>query len=202
MPELILASTSSWRRQMLADAGVFARGVASGVDEDHRGVTDPVVLSTMLAERKAAAVADRFPDAWVLGADQVVCDGRDRTRIWGKPKDPRDHLESLRSMRGRSHFLVTGWVLLGPGLRRVGHCETELYVRADLTDAELEAYVATGEGSGCAGGYTAEGKGAFLFERIDGDWFNVLGLPLLDVMGALRELGWRFTGEPSHGGSL
>lgn len=192
MPELILASTSEWRRKMLADVGLVARGVASGVDEGHEGITDPPVLARFLARKKAAAVALRHPQAWVLGADQVVCDAVRRDRIWGKPEDPADHLERLRAMRGRAHDLVTGWCLLGPGVDREGHCETRLHVRADLGDAELAAYVATGEGSGCAGGYMAEGRGAFLFERIDGDWFNVLGLPILDVFGALRDLGWRF----------
>ena len=177
---------------MLADVGVRARTEASGVDEDYEPGPDPTEIATMLAERKAASVAGRHPSAWVLGADQVVCDSVDRTQIWGKPTDPADHLARLAGMRGRSHVLVTGWVLIGPGVRRTGHCETVLHVRADLTDAELEAYVATGEGSGCAGGYMAEGRGAFLFERIDGDWFNVLGLPILQVFGALRELGWRF----------
>lgn len=192
MPDLILASTSPWRRQMLHAAGLPARGEAPGVDEDPRGETDPVRLAVGLAGRKARAVAARWPEAWVLGADQVVCDAVARDQIWGKPRDPADHLARLRSMRGRSHVLITGWALVGPGLARDGWCETALHVRADLTDDELAAYVACGEGSGCAGGYMAEGRGAFLFDRIDGDWFNVLGLPLLDVFGALRELGWRF----------
>jgi septum formation protein len=98
----------------------------------------------------------------------------------------------LRSMVGRRHALVTAVALVGPGFADTVTEETVLSVRADLDDAELEAYVATGEGSGCAGGYAAEGRGAFLFERIEGDFFNVLGLPLLRVIGLLRARGWRF----------
>lgn len=192
MPELILASTSEWRRAMLADVGLSARGVAPEVEESLDGANDPVSVATGLARQKAEAVSARYPEAWVLGADQVVCDAVRRTEIWGKPVDAEDHLRRLKGMRGRSHVLVTGWALLGPGVQRVGHCETVLRVRADLSDAELAAYVASGEGSGCAGGYMAEARGAFLFEQIDGDWFNVLGLPILDVFGALRDLGWRF----------
>lgn len=189
MFELVLASTSPWRRQMLESAGLRVRCESPGVDERAVIESDPIRLATILAERKADSVARRHPEAWVLGADQVVTDGRD---VWGKPVDVADHLARLRSMRGRSHELVTGFALRGPGLRHTGLERTRMHVRADLHDAELEAYVATGEGAGCAGGYAAEGQGAFLFERIEGDWFNVLGLPLLQVMSVLRAHGWRF----------
>jgi septum formation protein len=185
---LVLASTSPWRLKVLHDAGIRAEPCAPGVDESS-DEPDPVARARGLARRKAAAVRDRFPDALVLGADQVVTDGRD---IWGKPRDPGDHAARLRAMRGRSHDLVTGWALLGPAAARGGHASTRLWARADVDDAEIDAYVATGEGTGCAGGYAIEGRGVFLFERIEGDWFNVMGLPLLPVLGALRELGWRF----------
>jgi septum formation protein len=191
-PELILASTSVWRRQMLAAVGVRARAVAPGVREDLTVDGNPVKLACALASAKAKAVQRRHPNAWVLGADQVACDALDRSEIWGKPLDPTDHLARLMAMRGQTHLLITGWTLLTPDGASADSCETRLTVRGDLTDDELRAYVATGEGSGCAAGYMAEGRGAFLFERIDGDWHNVLGLPVLDVMSVLRELGWRF----------
>ena len=193
MPELILASTSPFRQRMLRDAGLQVRAVAPGVDEDPRGETDPVALVRALAVRKARAVSTRFPEAWVLGADQVAYDpGAGRLPV-GKPADPAAHLAGLAAMRGRSHVLVTGFALLGPGIDHVDHDETIMHVRADLDDAELQAYVATGEGSGCAAGYAAEGRGAFLFARIEGDFFNVLGLPLLRVLDVLRAHGWRFS---------
>jgi septum formation protein len=128
----------------------------------------------------------------VVGADQVLWDGHE---VIGKPADAADHLRRLRGFRGRSHTLLTGWHVVGPGgVHRSGVERTVLWVRGDLSDAELAAYVATGEGTGCAGGYAVEGHGAWLFERIDGDWFNVVGLPLLAVLTALRELGWRYDG--------
>lgn len=192
MPELILASTSPWRRRMLEAAGIEIRGEAPGVDESLVTEDDPIALARELAVRKARAVARRFPEAWVIGADQVAAalDG-DRSPF-GKPTDPADHLARLRSMRGGRHVLVTGYAILGPGVAHVGHCETVMHVRADLEDRELEAYVASGEGAGCAGGYAAEGQGGFLFSRIEGDWFNVLGLPLLEVLTVLRAHGWRY----------
>ena len=193
MPDLILASTSPWRRRILTDAGVDARAVAPGVDESEVTASDPVYLVEELARRKAAAVAALHPEAWVIGADQVAYALNDPSEIWGKPKDPAAHLEQLRRLRGSTHVLITGFAILAPGFQEVGHETTTMYGRPDLTDAELQAYVDTGEGTHCAGGYAAEGRGGFLFERADGDWFNVLGLPLFRVLGALRRHGWRFT---------
>lgn len=192
-PVLVLASTSPWRRRILEEAGLPVRCEASGVDEAEVRSADPVALVRELARRKAEAVAARRPQAWVLGADQVAFDP-ETGDIWGKPPDPEEHLRRLAAMRGRRHALVTGYALITPDGATVRHERTDLRVRADLTDDELAAYVATGEGSGCAGGYAAEGRGAFLFEAVDGDWFNVLGLPLFRVFDLLRERGWRFGG--------
>lgn len=195
MPQLILASTSPWRRRILHDAGLPVRCEAPGVDESTVTSKDPIVLVRELARRKAHAVAERHPSDWTLGADQVAYD-TETLEIWGKPPDPAEHLRRLKSMRGRRHTLVTGFALVTPEGTTVKHERSDLWMRADLQDAELERYVATGEGSGCAGGYAAEGLGAFLFERVEGDWFNVLGLPLFRVLGLLRARGWRF-GEES-----
>jgi septum formation protein len=175
---------------MLEDAGLDVIAVASGVDERLIHDPDPSSLALLLARAKAQAVALRFPDAVVLGADQVLFDGES---IYGKPPDPVEHAKRLLAMRGRSHDLVTAFCICAPnGVERQGIERTRMHVRADLTDAEVYAYVATGEGAQCAGGYAIEGHGAWLFEAIDGDWFNVVGLPLLAVMDALRGLGWRY----------
>ncbi len=194
MPDLILASTSPWRRRILADAGVEVRAVAPEVDESQVRASDPVYLVEELARRKATTVAASFPDAWVIGADQVAHDPLRPDEIWGKPKDPAAHLEQLTRLRGTSHILITGFAIVAPHFREVGHERTTMYARADLTDRELKAYVDTGEGSFCAGGYAAEGLGGFLFERVEGDWFNVLGLPLFRILSVLRQHGWRFEG--------
>lgn len=178
---------------MLEDAGVPVIGVAPGVDERAVVDPDPARLASWLAASKAEAVARAHPDRWVLGADQVVHDGAE---VFGKPLDASDQRTRLLAMRGRRHALVTGWSLRGPGQPADGLAVTWMYVRADLGVDEVERYVASGEGAGCAGGYAVEGRGAFLFERIEGDWFNVIGLPLLDVMSALRARGWRFGRNP------
>jgi len=191
---LVLASTSKIRAKILADAGFVAEAVAPGVSEDPGTLRDPAALAEALALRKARAVADRYPGAWVVGSDQVVHDPEGRGAPWGKPIDAVDHLARLRSMRGRCHELVTGWAILGPGAPGQSGVErARVWMRADLDDAELAAYVESGEGRWCAGGYAVEGRGAFLFDRVDGDWNTVLGLPLFAVIGALRARGWRYT---------
>ena len=193
MRPLILASTSPFRRQMLQDAGIQAHGEPPEVDEEPPAdMTNVVGLVEHLALRKARAVSQRFPDALVLGADQLAYDPQAPAAPIGKPADADAHLAMLTAMRGRAHRLVTGFALLQPQFQHVDHCETVMHVRADLTDEELAAYVATGEGSGCAAGYAVEGRGGFLFERIEGDYFNVVGLPLMKVLTVLRSLGWRF----------
>jgi septum formation protein len=187
--DLVLASTSPSRRAMLTAAGVAFRAIPPGVDERMFEHPDPAKLASLLAHAKAAAVAARTPEAWVLGSDQVGW--LDGERL-DKPDDPVDHLRRLQRMRGRPHTLHTAWTLLGPSDARVdGATTVTLWMRPDLTDEELAAYVATGEGARCAGGYALEGLGSPLFSRYEGDWFSVLGLPLLDVLDALRGLGWR-----------
>lgn len=201
MESLVLASTSRWRRKMLEAAGLAVGFDDPGVDERAieaalRRTTPatelPVTLVRALAEAKARAVLDRHPGKVVLAADQVGYDPAEPGDPFGKPADPDAHLARLRSLVGRTHHLVTGWAVARGGEIELGHAISTLTVRADLGDEELRAYVANGEGAGCAGGYAVDGVGAFLFERIDGDWNNVIGFPLFDVWSALRRRGWRF----------
>jgi len=200
VPDLILASTSPWRRRILVDAGLEIRVVSPHVDESLVTALDPLYLVETLARMKAEAVAERHPNAWIIGADQVAHDIHRPSEIWGKPGDPRAHLEQLRRLRGSRHALVTGFAILAPDFVEIGHEKTIMHGRSDLEDSELQAYVDTGEGSQCAGGYAAEGRGGFLFERIEGDWFNVLGLPLFRILDVLRRHGWRFGGVDVEAG--
>jgi len=187
---IVLASTSSARKRLLTEAGWSFEAVPSRIDEGI-DVDDPVELVRTLAVRKARAVAAQRPDAWVIGADQVVYDPGAR-EPWGKPPSDTAHLARLQHLRGRRHELVTGVALVRPEGVAVAHATSALEMRADVSDEELEAYVACGEGRHCAGGYAVEGRGAFLFERIDGDYTNVLGLPMPTLYGLLRDAGWRF----------
>ncbi len=185
MPTLVLASTSPARRALLEQVGLDFRCEAPGVEEQLDPAADPVAQAESLAMQKARAVAERNPGAIVIGADQVLALGG---RALGKPADEAEARAQLGEMAGRSHALVSGVAVLGPGGTVVGNEETRLTVRA-LRPEEIEAYLATGEWQGCAGGYRVEARGLALFERIDGDWTNVLGLPMPLLLGELRRRG-------------
>ncbi len=189
--DLVLASTSPTRALVLRQRGVQFRALSPTVDESAICADDPSWVALERARAKARSVARRAPSSVVVGADQVVYDPTCPSEHWGKPRDPAAALARLRACVGRSHVLLTGMVVWSGGRETSTTVSTVMHVRPDLTDAELQAYVRTGEGLGCAGGYAAEGRGAFLFDRIEGDWTNVLGLPFAALMSELREHGWR-----------
>ncbi|HNH50003.1 MAG TPA: nucleoside triphosphate pyrophosphatase [Myxococcota bacterium] len=185
---LVLASTSPWRISMLKSGGVVAEGVAPPIDEASVLAPEPVALAEARALAKARSVAVLRPADWVIGADQVCwMEGQ----LFEKPKSPAEHLEHLRALRGRWHTLSTAVALCMPGKERLHLEHTRILLRSDLSDGELAAYVAGGEGAACAGGYQAEAMGAQLIERVEGDWYNVIGLPLFALIGILRSEGWR-----------
>lgn len=170
---------------MLADTGIIATCEPPNVDEDAIAADDPLALALARAIAKAEDV--HRSGQCTIAADQVAhLDGV----AFGKPLDPADHRARLRALRGRTHTLTTALVVMhDETITRLNH--SLVTFRADLSDEELDEYVAMGEGSGCAGGYRAEGRGAQLISRIEGDWWNVIGLPLYDLVGLLRAGGWR-----------
>ncbi|MEK7820258.1 MAG: Maf family nucleotide pyrophosphatase [Pseudomonadota bacterium] len=193
MPEtLIVASSSSARRLILERAGVPFVAEASGLDEDEwkaRLAERPVEeVAEALAEAKAMRVCARHPGALVLGADQILdCDGA----RFDKPADKAAAARQLRLLRGRRHRLVNGLVLARNGHAVWRHREIATLWMRDFSDAFLERYLAEAgpEVLESVGAYRLEGPGAQLFERIEGDFFAVLGLPLLALLGALRREG-------------
>jgi septum formation protein len=191
--KVVLASSSRWRATLLEQAGLSCEVVAPGVDEAAITADTPVQTAICRAIAKAERVAQAHPDAVVLGADQVIhLDGQ----TIGKPVDAADWLARLQELRGRSHQLTTAVAIVQGGEVEHFHVDTLVRFRSDLTDAELRAYVAHGEAQGCAGGYMVEKRGAWLVERIDGDWLNVIGLPVLELITRLRARGWRMP-EPA-----
>lgn len=185
MHPLVLASTSPARRALLEQVGLPFVAESPGVEEHLDPAADPVAQARDLALRKALAVAARHPDAIVVGADQVlVLEGR----ALGKPRDEAEARAQLSAMSGATHALVTGVAVVGGGRIWQGDEATRLRVRA-LEPEEIEAYLSTGEWRGCAGGYRVEGRGLALFESIEGDWTNVLGLPMPLLLGELRRRG-------------
>ena len=196
MKRLILASSSPWRLAALCDAGIPCETVTPEVDEHTITNADPVALAVARAAAKARDVARRHPESLVVGADQVAhLDGEG----FGKPTDPDDWMRRLRALRGRTHTLSTGVALAEGEVIETFVVSTAVRFRADLRDEELDAYIRSGEGAGCAGGYQIERRGAWLIEAIDGDWWNVIGLPVLPLISRLRARGWGLVGAGEIG---
>lgn len=190
---LILASTSSSRRTMLTAAGLAFDALAPGVDESEIKDAMPAAagraLAEILAETKALQVSRRRPEPLVLGADQVL--QADDGALFDKPASMEDARAHLRSLSGRTHMLISAAVVAQGGVpvwRAVS--EARLTMRS-LSDRFIDDYLAQ-EGEavlGSVGCYRIEGRGAQLFERIEGDHFTIMGLPLLPFLQFLRLRG-------------
>jgi septum formation protein len=191
-PDLILASGSAARREMLQGAGVPFRIEVAPVDEDalkaELGAIDPAALAVELAKAKALAVSRLHPEAWVLGGDQTLAfDGG----LVSKARSLPEARERLWAMRGRSHALHSGAALARAGEALWSGVETAKMQVRPFSEGFLDAYLeAEGEALlACVGAYRLEGLGAQLFERVEGDYFTVLGLPLWAVLEQLRRVG-------------
>jgi septum formation protein len=191
-PRVILASESQARRALLQAAGIRFESRPARIDEDavkqaaKAEGASPEDTALLLAELKAERIAAREPDAVVIGADQLLeCEGS----WFDKPASIAAAREQLAALRGRTHTLVTA-VLCHRGESRLWHhvASPRLTIRR-FSDAFLEEYLAAeGEAiTGCVGAYRLEGPGVQLFERIEGDHFSILGLPLLRLLGFLRQ---------------
>jgi septum formation protein len=194
--ELVLASQSAARRQLLCAAGVTFAVEAPHVDEAsfkramarEPSAIAPSALALALAEAKACAVSARRPGALVIGADQVLAA---REGILDKPRDVAAARAQLLKLRAARHHLHTAVVLAAPGGRSWQHVEVATLTMRAFTPAFLEAYLTAAGASvlGAPGAYQIEGKGIQLFERIEGDYFAILGLPLLPLLAELRGRG-------------
>ncbi|MBP3447313.1 MAG: septum formation inhibitor Maf [Clostridia bacterium] len=182
MADIILASASPRRRELLALAGVdFAVKVAD-VEEVIPENASPDEVVKSLAIQKASAVAQENPDSIVIGSDTVVAlDGV----ILGKPRDEEDAVRMLKTLSGRSHTVYTGVAIIY-GEKTSNFCEATEVVFNSLTDEEIRNYVATKEPMDKAGAYGIQGKGCVLVEKIVGDYFNVVGLPVSRVYRELK----------------
>jgi septum formation protein len=187
--KLILASTSPRRAEILHDAGFSFVVVSSAVDETPIPGESPSELVQRLADAKAELAAARaVGPAIVLAADTVVTlDGR----IFGKPRSADDARHMLESLSGRTHAVVTGVTLIRlPDAERRSFVESTLVHFAQLSAEEITRYLATEEPHDKAGAYAIQGRAGRYISRIEGDYFNVVGLPLSHVTQALAELGW------------
>ncbi|MGH7728206.1 MAG: Maf family protein [Vulcanimicrobiaceae bacterium] len=184
----MLASASPRRLELLCSLGIRVRVVPSEIDEGDRPGHAPRELAVVLAAEKAAAVAPGVPDALVVAADTVVeLDGRSL----GKPRDPEEARAMLVALGGREHLVHSAYALRdGPSRRRLDGVATTRVRFAPLESAALDAYVASGDPFDKAGGYGIQGRGAALVERIDGDFYTVMGFPLGEFIRRLPALGY------------
>jgi septum formation protein len=193
-PFLVLASASPARLATLRSAGLDPVVIVSGVDESQLDGLPPAELALQLAELKSAAVAARDDvgaDALVLGCDSVLELGGEAL---GKPADADDAVRRWRAMRGRIGVLHTGHCLSDVASGRVVAATASTTVHfADLDDAEIEAYVATGEPLEVAGAFTVDGLGGAFVTKIEGDHHNVVGVSLPLVRELTVELGHSWT---------
>ncbi|MBM3154022.1 MAG: septum formation inhibitor Maf [Chloroflexi bacterium] len=187
MKQLILASESPRRMQLLEQIGLKFQVVPSNSVEDLESGLDPHELAKSLSLRKASSVAKKYRNAVVIAADTFgVLEGK----ILGKPKTEGEAREMLLAMSGKTHSVITGFTILDADEgRSVSRSEETSVQFRKLTAGEIDAYVQSGEPLGKAGAYAIQGLGALLIERIDGDYFNVVGLPLCALAESLKEFG-------------
>ncbi|MDE2150466.1 MAG: septum formation protein Maf [Gammaproteobacteria bacterium] len=188
-PTLILASTSRYRRALLTRLGVAFDSVAPRIDETPRPGEPPQHLALRLARAKAAAVAKRFPQAWVLGSDQVcACGGR----LLGKPGTLPAAIRMLRRLSGRKAEFHSAVALRTPEQTTRAAVELTQVRFRHLTDAEIRRYVAAEPAPDCAGAFKCEGLGIGLFTAVESrDPTALVGLPLIAAGRLLRRAGWR-----------
>jgi len=186
----ILASSSPRRRELLAQLGLRFEIIKPDIDESRRTAEELVACAERLSREKAEAAAqlvDRGP-ALIISADTIVMDGG---ALLGKPVDADDARRMLRRLRGRAHAVVTAFTLYRAGeAPRIitRHARTVVHMR-DYSDAEIEAYVCSGDPLDKAGAYAIQNEAFRPVARIEGSYSNVVGLPLEELRAGLREFG-------------
>jgi septum formation protein len=186
-PSLILASRSPRRKYLLEKAGLHFAVIASCLDESIIPIGSPEVYVSRLARAKAADIARKHPQAWVIGADTVVVIG---DSILGKPESKAEAREMLRRLGGQTHRVLTGYCICCERRKRsFSETVTTEVCFKDLSEAEINWYVETGEPFDKAGAYAIQGIGTFLVRRINGSYTNVVGLPVCEVIEVLLREG-------------
>ena len=188
---LVLASASPRRRELLSVVGIndFKVLPSEAEEKTEQGQT-PRETVTALSRRKAEDVARRVPEDTVIAADTMVfLDGK----LLGKPKSRVEAAEMLRELSGKCHSVYTGVTVSGPNGTITDVCETRVFFRK-LTEHEIDAYVDSGEPMDKAGAYGIQGRAAVFVEKIEGDYYNVVGLPLCMLYEMLEKVGYNVFG--------
>lgn len=185
--QIVLASTSPRRAELLSRAGIQFTAADSGYEEDPSIHCPPEMLAVQYALGKAEAAAKRYPRAVVIAADTVVVLG---ALALGKPGSAEKAKEMLGMLSGSTHKVITGYAVIDSASaeRRMGSAETVVHFKK-LSAQEIDEYVKSGEPLDKAGGYAIQGKGRAFIERYEGDYESVVGLPVTQVIEALQSLG-------------
>lgn len=194
MSALILASASKSRQEMLRNAGVIFESQPVRIDEDAIRMSlvaegaMPRDIADTLAEYKARRASEKSPGALVLASDQILAL---QGKVFAKAGSKQEAANHLRALAGKAHHLYSAAVIYEDGKPVWRHIGSARMAMHDLSDAQIDTYLdqVWPDISGCVGAYQAEALGAQLFARIDGDWFSVLGMPLLEVLSYLRMRG-------------
>jgi septum formation protein len=193
-PRVILASQSPRRRELLTLVGIPHTVQPADIDESYLPGEEPAAHAQRLAREKAMVAAAGDPDAVVIGSDTIVVVDGD---VLGKPRDEAHAAQMLTRLSGRSHVVMTGIAVRWRGEERSAVEMVGVTFHA-LTVQDIQAYIATREPMDKAGAYGIQGFGATIVERVDGDYFAVMGLPLQRMVRLMSELGLRY----GFGGAL
>lgn len=194
MRKIILASASPRRKELLEKIGLNFEVDPSSCEEGvyvYSGL-EPHELAQRISLEKAKVVASKHAEALVIAADTIVVSG---SQILGKPHTENEARKMLKAISGKSHCVITGFSIIDTRTNKTlsRSVETKVQVR-ELTSLEIDAYVKSKEPLDKAGAYAIQGLGAAIVERIEGDYFNVVGLPLSALAGSLKEFGVNILG--------
>jgi septum formation protein len=187
MKKIILASASPRRKEILQKTGVPFIVDESSYEEDNGAGMKPPELAVSHSLGKAMDIAPKYTDAIIISADTIVVLGK---KVFGKPKNKIDAAAMLSSLSGKVHTVITGFTILdtATGKRFSKAIESRVYFRK-LSSDEIAAYIRSKEPMDKAGAYGVQGLGATIVRRIEGDFFNVMGLPLCELVIALKKFG-------------
>ena len=185
MKRIILASSSPRRKEILEITGLVFEVIPSNYEENMNNDIPPVELAKELSKGKAEKVAMKHDNAIVIGADTFIALGNE---VLGKPQNESDAIAMLQRLSGNSHSVITGLTIIDSSSDKTisEAVETKVYFKK-LSNAEIQAYVSSGEPMGKAGSYAIQGLGSIFIEKIEGDYFNVKGLPLSNLVEKLKK---------------
>ena len=187
MKEIILASASPRRKELLEKLGFKFTVEAGNCEEDINSELEPHELVRQLSILKAKSVASGYKNAIVIAADTIGLIGN---KILGKPHTENEACKMLNAINGKPHTVITSFTVLDTATNKIltNTVDTKVYIKK-LTHSEIDAYVKTGEPLDKAGAYAIQGLGAVIVEKIEGDYYNVMGLPLNSLVETLKEFG-------------